>query len=159
VGYWSLSAGTAPGLAPHFTVGQISYPIPLPIALERLQVHYINPTKRKELEAGVEEIEIEPGVIEKQAVSEPGCYSPALEEKDPKLLEEPKAEPDNLCVYAGIENLLPDGSAGFSAIENAKGISGSTPYGAAVVFEVFTAEHIAEKTNKIRAQETWAVAE
>jgi Collagen triple helix repeat (20 copies) len=154
-GVWAASElGREAELQPRRVSAGISFPIPLPSFLERTNAKYISAEKREQLEAG--KIEPEPGVEE--AVSEPGCYSPALGETDTRLLEEPKAEAGNLCVYAGLETLKPAGDVKELGIGNLEGSGGSSTGGAAVEFVV--AEGIAcvvEKKCKIRVQGTWAV--
>jgi hypothetical protein len=155
-GAWIVSElGKEPGLPSKLEASIISFPIPLASALEKSQVHYINPTKLKELETGCHEAE--PGICSATEVpSEPGCFSPALEQKTPTLLEAPLAEPGNLCVYAGIQVLAPaEADVGFSAIENSVGSEGTDRTGASIRFTVKKIEP--PKKITMRAQGTWAV--
>jgi hypothetical protein len=164
VGYFSAVAGHEPENPPYKTVGNISFPIPLPKALEESHAHYIDKSERQELERGFREEEVENPVTKefetvKVEFHVPGCYQPKLEETDPNLLEEPKAETGNLCVYAGLETLSPLGDALLVGIANENGAAGASAQGAAVEFEGVNPQEIAIKRVKIRVQGTWAVAE
>jgi hypothetical protein len=138
-GFWSASAGEPPEVPPHFTSGQISFPVPLVVPRGEANVHYINPTIRAELETNATK-------------TVPGCKTATTETIHPLI--KPVAEVSgNLCVYAGFEELA---NEHFVAIVNLENNPGASRTGAAVLYEYITAEFSPEET-RIHASGTWAV--
>jgi hypothetical protein len=168
----------------------ISFPIPLPKFLPEGQAPSFNGTgtptgvgstpggstvsggthllKREEttvLEQGFEQKELEnPVTLEKEILFAEyhiaGCYSPKLFETEKGLVEHPRAQAGNLCVYTGHEELgTPVGAGAALGIANFVGSGGASTNGAAIEFENTSVPAFLAKTVKIRAQGTWAVTE
>jgi hypothetical protein len=122
---------------------RITFKCPLPERLGKERVHYMSEKKTKEISEGLE--------------TEPGCKAELG--ADPTLLEEPLAEPGNLCVYEGHATYLPTAlAAHFLAIENPLGEEGASTVGAGLIWEDSDAA-TKGKIIRIAAQGTWAVAE
>jgi hypothetical protein len=137
-GFWTASADAPPEISPFATPAQVSFPVPLSVALTEFKVHYIGPTLRAELETN-------------PVKTVGGCKSSTAETIHP--LEKPVAESNNLCVYAGVEEGEDDR---FIAIVNTLDAPGASRTGATLLFEVEKIEVPPEHV-RIQASGTWAV--
>jgi hypothetical protein len=131
-----------PEVPPHQTQGQISFPIPLKAKLGETKVHFVNKKLTEENETTGKKIT--------------GCKATAT--ADPKLLEEPEAEPGNLCVYAGVEVLKNAELVGIGLAGESNGANRDGAFVEFVVHEIPSEENGFIAT-RIQAQGTWAVAE
>src|SRR5579875_3715244 len=147
-GLWAVYSPARILQPPSYAVAAISFVTPITEAAAFKEV-YVKAAKVAEIEAGT--------------AHEVGCIE-STEVPDPAILEEPKAKPGYLCVYAGHEEITTETGAavalhGISNPTEGSGTGGPgvTADGALLSFEAKEDEPALAPQSYVRAQGTYAI--